>query len=159
MQKVASALICSILGFVLICFPLLGVVPLEVLSGFTLLFLGLGLVTTGFTSFGDNVLKGVVEAGLGVFALILGLGFICNPVLFSFAASIFVFISGLLLILVGFEGLVTKTEDFSSSIVALVIGILYMIVAIFVANPYYLGVLIGFWMLITGGLLLIQGDN
>jgi uncharacterized membrane protein HdeD (DUF308 family) len=149
-----------ILGLIVICFPILGIIPLEVLTGVTVLFLGLGLISTGLTGMGDNPLKGFVESGLGVFAIILGIGFMFNPFLFSYAAAIFVFLSGILLILTGFIGLlINKKNDVSTSIIALVIGILYLVIAVFVANPFYLGLLIGLWLLLTGGLLLLKGDN
>jgi hypothetical protein len=42
--------------------------------------------------------------------------------------------------------------------VALVIGVLYMIIAVFVANPFYLGWLIGLWLLLTGVLKILEKD-
>ena len=160
MQKIGNGILLVILGLIVLAFPLLGVIPLAVLTSVTVLFLGMGLVSTGITSMGDNVIKGIAEAVLGVFAIILGIGFVFNPVLFSFAAAVFVFISGIFLILTGITGLLTHTEnDVSSSIVALIIGILYLFIACFVANPFYLGVLIGLWLLLTGGLLILQKDK
>lgn len=159
MDKMGNGILLVILGLVVICFPLLGIIPLAVLTGFTVLFLGLGLVSTGIMCIKDNSFRGLAETGLGVFAILLGLGFIINPLLFSFAAAIFVFLSGLLLILTGITGLVTtKEDDVSVSVVALVIGVLYMIIAVFVANPFYLGWLIGLWLLLTGVLKILEKD-
>ena len=159
MQKMGSALILIILGLIVIAFPLLGVVPLSVLTGFAVLFLGIGLLLTGATSMGESAAMGIVELILGFLALILGIGFIFNPHLFSFVAALFVFIAGIFLIIAGIVAIATKlTGTRWTGLVALILGIIYIIVAVYVANPFYLGMLIGLWLLITGIIMLFQKD-
>lgn len=159
MQKLVSAAICIILGLVIMAFPLLGVFPIEILTSVAIMFVAIGLITTGLTSTSDNAVKGLVKAFLGVFALIVGFALMFSPLFFSFAAAIFVFLSGIFMILAGIAGLATKSgSDTWSSVAALIMGILYMLVAIFVANPFYLGFLIGLWLLITGILYIFQKD-
>lgn len=155
MQKLTSALVLMILGLVILVFPLLGLITVEAITAIAVLLLGVGFISTGLTSMNDNSIKGIVEVVLGVLALVLGIGFIFNPFLFSFAAAIFVFMAGIFMILAGITGLVTK-DDLWNSVVALVLGILYMFLAVFLTNPYYLGWIIGFWMLITGVMYLIN---
>jgi len=159
LQKMISALIFIILGLIVLAFPLLGVIPLSILTGFSVLFLGIGLLLTGISFIGENAVMGIIDVILGILALILGLGFIFNPALFSFVAGLFVFIAGIFLIIAGIFDTVNKAGGTRwLGILNLVLGIIYLIVAIFIANPLVLGVLIGLWLLIVGILMLFQKD-
>ena len=159
MQKMGTAIILIILGLIVIAFPLIGVLPLSVLTGIAVLFLGLGLLFMGAGSIGESAVMGIVQIILGFLALILGLGFIFNPALFSFVAALFVFIAGVFLIIAGIVAIATKaTGSRWAGLVALILGIIYLIVAAFIKNPLYLGILIGLWLLITGIIMLFQKD-
>lgn len=159
MEKTGNAIILIILGLIVLAFPLLGVIPLGVLTGIAVLFLGLGLLFMGAGSIGESAVMGIVEIILGFLALILGLGFIFNPALFSFVAALFVFIAGIFLIIAGIVAIATRTlGNRWTGLVALILGIIYLIVAAFIKNPLYLGILIGLWLLITGIIMLFQKD-
>ena len=157
MEKTGNAIILIVLGLIVLAFPLLGVIPFSVLTGVAVLFLGLGLLFMGAASMGESMVMGIIELILGFLALIFGLGFIFNPALFSFVAALFVFIAGIFLIIAGIVAIATKTTGNRwTGIVALVLGIIYIIVAAFIKNPLYLGILIGLWLLITGIIMLFQ---
>jgi membrane protein HdeD len=156
-RKNGSALVLIVLGLIIIAFPVLGVVPFAVLTGIAVLFLGVGLIAAGLATLDDNRGMGIVELTLGVLAIILGVGFIFNPSLFSFVASVFVFIAGLFLIISGIVALSTRVGgNIWTGLIAIILGIVYLLVAVFIANPFYLGLLIGLWLLITGILMLFQ---
>lgn len=156
-RKNGSALILIVLGLIIIAFPVLGIVPFSVLTGLAVLFLGVGLITAGLTTLDENRTMGIVELTLGVLAIILGIGFIFNPSLFSIVAAVFVFIAGLFLIISGIVAISTRVGgNIWTGLIAIILGIVYLIVAIYIANPLYLGLLIGLWLLITGILMLFQ---
>ncbi len=159
MEKTGNAIILIILGLIVLAFPLLGVIPFSVLTGVAVLFLGLGLLFMGAAAIGESMVMGIVELILGFLALILGLGFVFNPALFSFVAALFVFIAGIFLVIAGIVAIASKTlGNRWTGIVALVLGIIYIIVAAFIKDPLYLGILIGLWLLITGIIMLFQKD-
>ena len=156
-RKIGSALILIVLGLIIIAFPVLGIVPFSVLTGLAVLFLGVGLITAGLTTLDENRAMGIVELTLGVLAIILGIGFIFNPSLFSIVAAVFVFIAGLFLIISGIVAISTRVGgNIWTGLIAIILGIVYLIVATYIANPLYLGLLIGLWLLITGILMLFQ---
>ncbi len=156
-KKIGSALVLIVLGLIIIAFPVLGIVPFGILTGLAVLFLGVGLIAAGITTLEENSAMGIVELTLGVLAIILGIGFIFNPSLFSFVAAVFVFIAGLFLIISGIVALSSRIGgSIWTGLIAIILGIIYLIVAIFIANPFYLGLLIGLWLLITGILMLFQ---
>ncbi|MGF7117684.1 DUF308 domain-containing protein [Methanobacterium oryzae] len=159
MQKIGSALVLIVLGLIIIAFPLLGVIPFAILTGLAVLFLGVGLLAVGISSMGQNKGWGIAALILGILAIILGLGFIFIPSWFSFAAAIFVFIAGIFLILAGIAAIASRIEGgMVTGLIGIILGIIYILVAIYIKNPLYLGILIGLWLLITGIMTLIQKD-
>ena len=160
MQKMGSAIILIILGLIVLAFPLLGVVPVAVISGFLVLILGLGLLFGGIAEMGESAGLGILEIILGIIALILGIGFIFNPALFSFVAAWIVIIVGLFLIIVGLIQMISKSGGSRwTGLVPLIIGILYIVLGYFVkTDPLVLGILIGLWLLIMGIMMLFQRD-
>jgi uncharacterized membrane protein HdeD (DUF308 family) len=159
MQKMGSALILIILGLIVLGFPLLGLIPFSLITGFIVLILGIGLILGGIAEMGESAGMGILEVILAVIALILGIGFIFNPGLFSFVAGLLVYIVGLFLIVAGIIGVISKAEGSRwNGVIAIIIGIIYLIVGVFIANPVYLGILIGLWLLLTGILMLFTKD-
>ena len=58
MQKMASALILIVLGLIVMAFPLLGLIPISVLTGFIVLILGIGLLIGGIMEIGETLVWG-----------------------------------------------------------------------------------------------------
>jgi membrane protein HdeD len=159
MQKNVTALILIILGLIVIAFPLLGLVPIAVISGFIVLFLGIGLLIGGIMEMGESAGLGILEIILGIIALILGVGFIVNPGLFSWLVGFIVWIVGLFLVIAGIVGVISKTGGSRwNGVIAIIIGLLYIVVGTLIKNPVILGVLIGLWLLITGILMLMAKE-
>jgi membrane protein HdeD len=159
MQKNTLAIVLIILGIIVLAFPLLGLVPISILTGLGVAFLGIGLILAGFSDRVESSGLGLLEIVLGIIALVLGLGFILNPGLFSFVAGLIVYMAGLFLIIVGIVALFTKAGGSRwNGVVAIIIGLIYLIFGYFISNPFYLGILIGLWLLITGILMFFQKD-
>ncbi|MDP1553534.1 MAG: DUF308 domain-containing protein [Methanobacteriaceae archaeon] len=159
MQKTGSALILIILGLIVLLFPPIGVIPLSIITGFIILFLGIGLLMGGIIEIGESIVLGIVEIALGIIALILGIGFIFNPAMFSFLVALSVYIIGLFLIISGIAAVITKAGGSRwNGILAVIIGFLYIVIGVFLANPMYLGILIGLWLLITGIIMLFEKE-
>jgi uncharacterized membrane protein HdeD (DUF308 family) len=159
MQKNTLAIVLIILGIIVLACPLLGLIPVSVLTGLGVAFLGLGLMLAGFADREESTGLGLLEIVLGIIALVLGLGFILNPGLFSFVAGLIVYMAGLFLIIIGIVAVFTKSGGSRwNGVVAIIIGLIYLIFGYFISNPFYLGILIGLWLLITGILMLFQKD-
>ncbi len=159
MQKNTMAIVLIILGIIVLAFPLLGLVPISILTGLGVAFLGIGLILAGFSDRVESSGLGLLEIVLGIIALVLGLGFILNPGLFSFVAGLIVYMAGLFLIIVGIVALFTKAGGSRwNGVVAIIIGLIYLIFGYFISNPFYLGILIGLWLLITGIMMFFQKD-
>jgi membrane protein HdeD len=159
MQKMVSAIVLIVLGLIVLAFPLLGVVPAALITGFVVLIFGLGLIFNGISEMEENMGIGLTELLLGIMAFVLGIGITVNPGLFAMFISFIVFIVGLFLLIAGIMVLLTKSDDQKwNGVLAIIIGILYMIMGNFVSNPIYLGILIAIWLIISGILMLFQKD-
>jgi uncharacterized membrane protein HdeD (DUF308 family) len=159
MQKTGTALVLIILGLVVLAFPLLGLIPLSLITGFLVLILGIGLLIGGIAQIGESASLGILLIILGVIALILGIGFIFNPGLFSWLVGFIVWIVGLFLILAGIIGIMSKAGGSRwNGVVAIIIGAVYVIVGTWIKDPVILGALIGLWLLISGIVMLFMKE-
>ena len=159
METKGNAWVFIILGLFILIFPLLGLIPLSVVTGLIVLILGIGLLINGLTEMGENASLGILELILGIIAFILGLGFIINPGLFSWLLGFIIWLVGIFLIIAGIIGIFTKAGDSRwNGVVAIIIGIIYIIVGNLIQDPRILGALIGLWLLIVGILMLFQKE-
>lgn len=151
MQKIAIALILIILGLIEISFPLSGLIPIAVLSGFLALMLGFGLILTGIFKIGENDPPvGIIMLILGTIAIILGIGLSFNPAIFTGIDGFMILIIGLFLIIEGIARILSRTKDICG-VKNIIIGILILFVGIFFANyTWIIVILIGIWLLSTG---------
>ena len=151
MQKIAIALILIVLGLIVIVFPFLGLIPINVLSGFLILMLGFGLIVTGIFKIGENDAPvGILMLILGTIAMILGIGLSFNPALFTGIADFTVWIMGLFLIIEGTARILSRTKDICG-VKNIIIGILILFVGLFFPTfAWLLIILIGLWLLSSG---------
>ncbi|BDZ67103.1 DUF308 domain-containing protein [Methanobacterium ferruginis] len=159
MERKTLAIVLIILGLIVLAFPLLGLIPIAILTGLGVAFMGIGLILAGFSDREVSSGLGLLEIVLGIIALVLGLGFILNPSLFSFVAGLLVALAGLFLIIIGIVGVFTKTGGSRwNGVVAIIIGLIYLIFGYIIKDPFWLGVLIGLWLLLTGIIMFFQKD-
>lgn len=159
MENKGIALLLIILGIIFMAVPVLGLLPFSLLTGFIVLLLGIGLIISGFATMSESAGMGIIQIILGIIALALGIGFIINPGLFSWLIGFLVWIVGLFLIIAGILGILSGAGGSRwNGVLALIIGIIYIIIGTLVANPMILGALIGLWLLISGILMLFARD-
>lgn len=159
MQKMVIALIFIILGLIVIAFPPLGVIPLALITGLSVLFLGIGLLVAGYVDREISTTMSILEIVFGIIALILGIGFIVSPGFFTAFLALIIDLIGLLLIISGIVAIISKTGGTRwYGVVPLILGIIYIIIGNIVKNEMYLGILIGLWLLISGILMLFEKE-
>ena len=159
MANKTIALLLIIIGLLVLAVPILGILPFSLITGFIVLFLGIGLLLSGIATMSESTFMGILEIILGIIALILGIEFIINPGLFSWLIGFIVWIVGLFIIIAGILGILSEFGGNRwNGVLALIIGIIYIIIGTLVANPQILGALIGLWLLITGIIMLFAKD-
>lgn len=141
-----------ILGILVIAFPLFSVFTASVLAGLSIIFLGIWLLVQSFGVWNTSKAGTVAYLILGIIAVVGGIGLFGNILAFSFLASFWLFFAGFFLIIAGIMSLFAKegTVAKGSGGLGVILGILYILLASYAWNPYYLAVLIGIWLIIDG---------
>jgi uncharacterized membrane protein HdeD (DUF308 family) len=140
-----------ILGILVMAFPLIGVFAASALAGVGILFLGIWLFAQSFESWESSKGISILLLLLGLIAIILGIGLFGNILAFSIFVSLWFYIGGLFLIISGIFSLFGgNTAAKGVGGLGIVLGILYMILAMYAWDPFYLALLIGIWLIITG---------
>ena len=159
MKSKFISLLAIILGLLIIIFPIMGVITIADLIGLSVLLVSIYLLVVGVAIIDYNKRGAILDLALGVILLILGICLIFNPALLGFLAEITLYLAGILLIIVGLVSLInnrTSRYGFYIGIAGVVLGLLYIIIGTFVADPIILGTLIGLWLVISGVLKLMD---
>lgn len=151
-NNVLLGILAIILGLLVIAFPLFSVFTASVLAGFAIIFLGIWLVTQSFGTWGASKAASIAFLILGIIAIVSGIGLFGSILAFSFLASFWLYFAGFFLIISGIMSFFVKegTVGKGSGALGVILGILYIILAPVLANPYYLAIFIGFWLIIEG---------
>ena len=147
------SVIAILLGFITLMFPILGIISAGDILGLSVLLLSIFLLVYGSANMEYEKLKSVCYIILGIIMLFLAISMIFNPLLISFLIAISVYLSGLLLILIGIIVIITARDNhynFWTGIIGVLMGALYIVLATYIENPIILGSLIGIWLIIAG---------
>ena len=159
MKNKIVSLLAIILGIMIISFPILGVVSTSAILGLSVLFISIYALLTGISITDYNTPGSIIDIALGVVLLIISIGIIFNPALFGFLAEITLYLAGIILIIAGVVSLVNNRNSkygFYIGIAGIILGVCYIIIGTYIANPIILGTLIGIWLVISGILRLLN---
>ena len=158
-KQTTISIIAIILGIIIIVFPMLGVIAASDILGLSVLLLAIFLLTNGVSEVDYNTTRGLLNIILGIMMLIISLGLIFNPSIFAFLTALTIYLAGIFLIIIGLIVIVGNRDNkygFWIGIMGIVLGVIYIIIGTYIKNPIILGLLIGFWLLLTGVLNLLD---
>lgn len=153
------SLLAILLGMVIIIFPVLGVIGVSSLIGLSVLLVSIYLLVLGVSIIDYNTSGAIIDLILGLLLLFLSIGLIFNPALLGFLTEISLYFAGIMLIIVGLASLINNRSSrygFYIGISGVILGVLYIIIGTYLANPVILGSLIGIWLVISGVLKLMD---
>lgn len=159
MKSKFISLLGILLGLLIIIFPMMGVIGVADLIGLSVLLISIYLLVVGIAIIDYNKTGAILDLVLGLILLLLSICLIFNPALLGFLAEITLYLAGIMLIIVGLVSLInnrTSRYGFYIGIAGVVLGLLYIIIGTYVANPIILGTLIGIWLVISGVLKLLD---
>ena len=159
MKNKIVSLLAIILGIMIISFPILGVVSTSAILGLSVLFISIYALLTGISITDYNTPGSIIDIALGVVLLIISIGIIFNPALFGFLAEITLYLAGIILIIAGVVSLINNRNSrygFYIGIAGIILGVCYIIIGTYIANPIILGTLIGIWLVISGIMRLLN---
>jgi uncharacterized membrane protein HdeD (DUF308 family) len=160
MKSKFVSILAMLLGLIIIIFPIMGVIGVADLIGLSLLFISIYLLVVGVAIIDYNKSGAILDLILGIILLFLSICLIYNVGIFGFLAQITLYLAGIVLIIVGLVSLINNRQSrygFYIGVAGVVLGLLYIVIGTYVADPVILGVLIGAWLVISGILKLMDG--
>lgn len=160
MKSKFISILAMILGLIIIIFPVMGIIGVSDLIGLSILLISIYLLVVGVAIIDYNKSGAIIDLILGIVLLFLSICLIFNAGLFGFLAQITLYLAGIMLIVVGVVSLINNRQSrygFYIGIAGVVLGLVYIVVGTYVANPVILGTLIGAWLVISGILRLLDG--
>lgn len=154
------SLLAIIFGLLIIIFPIMGLIEISALIGLSILLISIYLLVVGTAIIDYNKTGAILDLILGIILLLLSICLIFNIELIGFLAQITLYLSGIMLIVVGVVSLINNRQSrygFYIGIAGVVLGLLYIVIGTYIANPIVLGTLIGLWLVISGVLNLMDG--
>lgn len=154
------SILAIIFGLIIIIFPVMGLIQTSALIGLSLLLISIYLLVVGVAIIDYNKSGSILDLILGVVLLMLSICLIFNVAIIGVLAQITLYLAGIALIVVGLVSLVNNRQSrygFYIGIAGIVLGLLYIIIGTYVADPIILGTLIGLWLIISGILKLMDG--
>ena len=160
-DHVLYGIMAIILGLLVLIFPLFTVFTASVLVGFAIIFLGIWLIAQSFGAWSASKGASIAYLILGIIAIVVGIGLFGSILAFSALASFLLYFAGFFLIIAGIMSFFTKEGTTNKGIggFGIILGILYIILAYYALNPYYLAVIIGIWLIIDGITLLFVNPS
>jgi membrane protein HdeD len=149
-KNVLLGILGIILGVIVIVFPLISVFTVNAIAGIGIIFVGIWILLKSLKN--DSIAAGVAGLIIAVFAIMMGIVFIGDIKAFEFFSFIALYIVGFFVALAGLESLISGEGLKGKGIGALgiLIGILFVVLGSFVANPLVLAALIGSFLILAG---------
>jgi membrane protein HdeD len=160
-NNVLLGILAIILGILVIAFPIFSIFAASVLTGIIVIIIGIWILLQAFGTWSDSKGASIAYLILGILAIIVGIGLTGSILALSFLASFWLYFVGFFLIISGIMSLFVKegTTGKGVGVIGIIIGILYMILASYAWNPFYLAYLIGIWLIIEGiALFFVKSD-
>ena len=160
MKSKFVSLLAIILGLMIIIFPVMGLIGLSDLIGLSILLISIYLLIVGVAIIDYNKSGAILDLILGMILLFLSICLIFKFPILGILAQITLYLAGILLIIVGVISLINNRQSrygFYIGIAGVVLGLLYIVIGTYVADPIVLGTLIGLWLVISGVLKLMDG--
>ena len=139
-----------LLGIIVIVFPLISIFTVNAIAGIGIIFVGIWILIKSLKN--ESIAAGVAGLIVAVFAIMMGIVFIGDIKAFEFFTFIALYVVGFFLALAGLESLISGKGSKGRAIGALgiILGILFVVIGTYAANPFVLAALIGAFLIIAG---------
>lgn len=160
-NNVLFGILAILLGLAVIAFPLISVFIVSDIVAIGLIFIGIWLLAQSVVIWSENKVISILALIIGIIGVIVGIGLFGKVLAFSILAGIIIYIGGIFLILSGIISLVSGTGNGGKAggFLGIILGILYLIIGVYALNPFYLALLIGLWLILTGIFMLFDSGQ
>ncbi|MDR1722115.1 MAG: DUF308 domain-containing protein [Methanobrevibacter sp.] len=153
MKSSITSILAIILGLIIVVFPIIGLIAIDVVIGMAVLILAIFLMLNGMAEIDFAPKRSILNLILGILMFVLSLFILFNPEVLSFLISINMYLAGIFLMIAGLIALIENRNNkygFWGGIAGIILGMVYIVFGTLLANPIILGSLIGIWLIILG---------
>lgn len=162
-RKVFVGILAIILGLIVIAFPFISAVTLNVLTGIGLIFVGIWLIVQSVTVWEKSPAAGISDFILAIFAILFGVVFVADIKLFEFVMFLALYILGFFMLLYGIVTIFTGKgiKGKAIGVISIVLGVLYILIGTYMGHLLYLAAIIGAFLIIAGIMEILDmfGEN
>lgn len=139
-----------LLGIIIIVFPLISIFTVNAIAGIGIIFIGIWILIKSLKN--DSLAAGVAGLIVAVFAIMMGIVFIGDIKAFEFFTFIALYVVGFFIALAGITSLISGEglKGKATGALGIIIGILFVIIGTYAANPLVLAAMIGAFLIIAG---------
>ncbi|MDR2544226.1 MAG: DUF308 domain-containing protein [Methanobrevibacter sp.] len=153
MKKSITSIISIMLGVIIVIFPILGILTVDVISGVSILLLSMFLIINGMAEIDFSPKTSLVHIIFGLLLFILSIMVLFSPAITAFLISLNFYLLGILLMIISLIVLIGGRDSkigYWTGISGIILGILYIIIGSLVRDPIILGSIVGMWLIIAG---------
>jgi membrane protein HdeD len=160
-NNVLFGILAILLGLAVIAFPLISVFIVNDIVAIGLIFIGIWLLAQSVVTWSESKAISILALIIGIIGVIVGIGLFGKVLAFSIFAGIIIYLGGIFLIVSGVISLISGTGNSgrAGGFLGIVLGILYLIIGVYALNPFYLALLIGLWLVLTGIFLVLEPNS
>ncbi len=139
-----------LLGIIVIVFPLISIFTVNAIAGIGIIFIGIWILIKSLKN--DSLAAGAAGLIVAVFAIMMGIVFIGDIKAFEFFTFIALYVVGFFIALAGITSLISGEglKGKATGALGIIIGILFVIIGTYAANPLVLAAMIGAFLIIAG---------
>jgi membrane protein HdeD len=139
-----------LLGLIIIVFPFISIFTVNAIAGIGIIFVGIWIIVKSLKN--DSLAAGIAGLIVAVFAIMMGIVFIGDIKAFEFFSFIALYVVGFFIALAGLESLISGkgVTGKGTGALGILVGILFVVIGTYAANPLVLAALIGAFLIIAG---------
>ncbi|MEA4957353.1 hypothetical protein SDC9_34106 [bioreactor metagenome] len=152
-NKNIVGILAIILGLIIMIFPFMSQFVLSIIAGIGILILGIYYIILGSNVWSISKGSSIAHIILGIFGIIAGIILLGDILLFDLLIGLYLYIVGIMLLLAGFIGLLTRSIMMTKASAALmaILGIITIILGYFaLLSPIYVSIILGISLVIDG---------
>jgi membrane protein HdeD len=160
-RNVLFGILAILLGLIVMAFPLISVFLVSDIVAIGIIFIGVWLLAQSIEAWSSSKGLSILSLILGFIGIIVGIGLFGKIVAFSIFAGLIIYLGGFFLIISGILTLFSGKGNAGrwGGLLGIILGILYLIVGLYALNPFYLAILIGIWLVLTGIFMLFASAD
>ena len=152
-NKIIIGILAIIFGLLILIFPFISLFAVSVITGIGILILGIYFLIAGASMWSFTKAGSIVYVIIGFLGMLTGIMVLGNPELFALLVSLYLYITGFMLLFAGLIGVFTRSAmtTKASAVLMLILGIVTIVLGYFtLLDPIFVSIILGLSLIIDG---------